>query len=94
MLIVAPVRREHRRAIPRWDLRTMQESADLIELTRDSARYRLRWIERDSHPTTGGVSASFDLVEPHIRSALRQHVFGKPAGEVPLPGAWRPPAAL
>lgn len=33
---------------------------------------------------SGGVSASFDLIEPHIRAALRQHVFGKPAGEVPL----------
>ena len=33
---------------------------------------------------SGGVSASFDLIEPHIRTALRQHVFGKPAGEVPL----------
>lgn len=32
----------------------------------------------------GGVSASFDLIEPHIRSALRQHVFGKPVGDVPL----------
>jgi glucokinase len=33
---------------------------------------------------SGGVSASFDLIEPYIRSALREHVFGKPAGEVPL----------
>jgi glucokinase len=33
---------------------------------------------------SGGVSASFDLIEPHIRTALRQNVFGKPAGEVPL----------
>jgi glucokinase len=33
---------------------------------------------------SGGVSASFDLVEPYIRSALREHVFGTPAGEVPL----------
>ena len=33
---------------------------------------------------SGGVSASFDLIEPYIRAALRQHVFGKPAGEVPL----------
>lgn len=33
---------------------------------------------------SGGISASFDLIEPHIRTALRQHVFGKPAGEVPL----------
>jgi glucokinase len=33
---------------------------------------------------SGGVSASFDLIEPHIRAALRASVFGKPAGEVPL----------
>jgi glucokinase len=33
---------------------------------------------------SGGVSASFDLVEEHIRASLREHVFGKPAGEVPL----------
>jgi glucokinase len=33
---------------------------------------------------SGGVSASFDLIEPHIRAALRDNVFGKPAGEVPL----------
>jgi len=33
---------------------------------------------------SGGVSASFDLLEPSIRAALRAHVFGKPAGEVPL----------
>lgn len=33
---------------------------------------------------SGGVSASFDLIEPHIRSALRAHVFGKPTGDVPL----------
>jgi glucokinase len=33
---------------------------------------------------SGGVSASFDLLEPHIRSALREKVFGRPVGEVPL----------
>ncbi len=33
---------------------------------------------------SGGVSASFDLLEPYIRAALREHVFGKPAGDVPL----------
>jgi glucokinase len=33
---------------------------------------------------SGGISASFDLIEPHIRTELREHVFGKPAGEVPL----------
>lgn len=33
---------------------------------------------------SGGISASFDLIEPHIRTALRRHVFGKPVGEVPL----------
>jgi predicted NBD/HSP70 family sugar kinase len=33
---------------------------------------------------SGGVSASFDLIEEHIRKALREHVFGRPAGDVPL----------
>jgi glucokinase len=33
---------------------------------------------------SGGVSASFDLIEPHIRRALRENVFGKPVGDVPL----------
>jgi glucokinase len=33
---------------------------------------------------SGGVSASFDLLEPYIREALRESVFGKPVGEVPL----------
>lgn len=33
---------------------------------------------------SGGVSASFDLIEPYIRTALRANVFGKPVGEVPL----------
>ncbi len=26
---------------------------------------------------TGGISASFDLLEPHVRAMLRQHVFGQ-----------------
>ncbi len=33
---------------------------------------------------SGGVSASFDLIEPHIRTALRASVFGAPVGDVPL----------
>jgi glucokinase len=33
---------------------------------------------------SGGISASFDLIEEHIRAGLRENVFGKPAGEVPL----------
>lgn len=33
---------------------------------------------------SGGISASFDLIEPHIRVALREHVFGKPTADVPL----------
>ena len=33
---------------------------------------------------SGGVSASFDLLEEHIRESLRANVFGKPAGEVKL----------
>lgn len=33
---------------------------------------------------SGGVSASFDLLEPYIRTALREKAFGKPVAEVPL----------
>lgn len=33
---------------------------------------------------SGGISASFDLIEQHIRASLRENVFGKPPGEVPL----------
>lgn len=33
---------------------------------------------------SGGISASFDLIEEHIRAGLRETVFGRPAGEVPL----------
>jgi glucokinase len=33
---------------------------------------------------SGGISASFDLMEPSLRAALREHVFGKPTGEVPI----------
>jgi len=33
---------------------------------------------------TGGVSGSLDLLEPHIRNALRAHTFAPPLAEVPL----------
>lgn len=33
---------------------------------------------------SGGVSASFDLVEPHVRRAMRQYSFAPPLAEVPL----------
>ncbi len=33
---------------------------------------------------TGGVSLSFDLIEPHVRIALRRHCFARPPAEVPL----------
>jgi glucokinase len=33
---------------------------------------------------SGGVSASFDLLEPYVRRALRQHSFAPPLAEVPL----------
>jgi glucokinase len=33
---------------------------------------------------SGGISASFDLIEEHIRAGLRENVFGKPPAEVPL----------
>lgn len=33
---------------------------------------------------TGGISASLDLVEMHVRNALRAHAFAPPLAEVPL----------
>jgi len=33
---------------------------------------------------TGGVSQSFDLIEPQVRTALRRHCFAHPPAEVPL----------
>lgn len=33
---------------------------------------------------SGGISASFDLIEPTLRTTLREHVFGKPTGEIPI----------
>ena len=33
---------------------------------------------------TGGVAGSFDLIEPHVRKALRAHTFAPPLAEVPL----------
>jgi predicted NBD/HSP70 family sugar kinase len=31
-----------------------------------------------------GVAGSFDLIEPHVRKALRAHTFAPPLAEVPL----------
>lgn len=33
---------------------------------------------------SGGISASFDLIEPHVRAGLRAHAFAPPLAEVPL----------
>jgi glucokinase len=33
---------------------------------------------------TGGVSASFDLIEPHVRRSLREFAFAPPLAQVPL----------
>lgn len=33
---------------------------------------------------TGGISQSFDLIEPSLRAALRKHSFAAPPAEVPL----------
>lgn len=33
---------------------------------------------------TGGISASFDLIEPSLRAALRKYSFAAPPAEVPL----------
>src|SRR5690606_31271007 len=33
---------------------------------------------------SGGISSSFDLIEPSLRTALRRHSFAEPPAEVPL----------
>lgn len=33
---------------------------------------------------SGGISSSFDLIEPTLRKALRKHSFAEPTAEVPL----------
>ena len=33
---------------------------------------------------SGGISASFDLIEPFVRATLRKHAFAPPLAEVPL----------
>jgi glucokinase len=41
-------------------------------------------LDLDALVFTGGVSASFDLIEPALRQRLRQRAFAPPLGEVPL----------
>jgi glucokinase len=41
-------------------------------------------LDLDALVFTGGISASFDLVEPALRASLRKHAFGPPLAEVPL----------
>jgi glucokinase len=41
-------------------------------------------LDLDAIVFGGGVSASFDLVEPRLRQKLRARCFAKPLGEVPL----------
>jgi glucokinase len=41
-------------------------------------------LDLDAIVFSGGISASFDLVEPALRSRLRARAHAKPLGEVPL----------
>lgn len=41
-------------------------------------------LDLDAIVFTGGVSASFDLIEPSLREALQQRAFAPPLGAVPL----------
>jgi glucokinase len=41
-------------------------------------------LDLDAIVFTGGISKSFDLVEPGLRSELRARCFARPLGEVPL----------
>ena len=33
---------------------------------------------------SGGISASFDMIEPHVRRALREYAFAPPLAAVPM----------
>jgi glucokinase len=41
-------------------------------------------LDLDAIVFTGGISASFDLVEPALKSSLARYAFGPPLAEVPL----------
>jgi glucokinase len=41
-------------------------------------------LDLDALIVSGGISASFDLMEPALRAALRHHAFGEPTGKVPI----------
>ncbi len=41
-------------------------------------------LDLDALVFGGGISASFQLIEPSLRLALREHAFAPPLGEVPL----------
>lgn len=41
-------------------------------------------LDLDALIVSGGISASFALIEPALRAALAEHAFGKPTGEVPI----------
>ena len=41
-------------------------------------------LDLDAIVFTGGISASFDLIEPALRASLVRNVFGPPLAEVPL----------
>jgi glucokinase len=44
----------------------------------------LKVLDVDALVVSGGISASFDLMETAMRTTLRAHVFGKPTGEIPI----------
>jgi len=41
-------------------------------------------LDLDALVFSGGISASFDLIEPELRAELRRSAFGPPTAEVPL----------
>jgi glucokinase len=41
-------------------------------------------LDLDAIVFSGGISQSFDLIEPNLRAEVRRQAFSKPLGEVPL----------
>lgn len=78
------------------DIRTVAESARRGEAAGLQTFEMMSWalarcvlaiqhlLDLDAIIFTGGISRSFDLIEPKLRAEVRRQAFSKPLGEVPL----------
>jgi glucokinase len=61
--------------------RVWNEMGDALGFMLTSAQ---NFLDLDAIVFAGGISASFDLIEPSLRERLRSRAHAKPLGEVPL----------